>query len=164
MRSFCTIVVAAAALGCHGAPVEVDSTALYIRADVASTTLSASAPADSLRVTVSVTNPSSRDAFVTLGGPPYHSGTIPAAETQGIGFGVRVLRSDSAGSGGPTAWTWGQPTFTFGPRETRRYTFVFAVGADTAAQGSVLPGPGTYRIIASFGRREAAPLLIIVRR
>jgi hypothetical protein len=164
MRSFRTVIVAAATLGCHGAPVEVDAITLDTRVDVASATLSASAPADSLRVTVSVTNPSSRQAVVTLGGPPYHFGTIPAAETQGIGFGVRVLRSDSAGSGGPTAWTWGQPTFTFGPWETRRHTFVFAVGTDPAAQGAVLPGPGTYRIIASFGRREAAPLLITVRR
>ena len=142
---------------CSASPVSVDDSALQVRATVSPAVIAApAAPAgDSVRVLVSVTNPDARPVVVQLGGPPYRSGNIPAAETSGIGFGVRVLGADSARQGGPSEWTWGQPTVALGARATLRHTFFIRVGAQSGA-GLRVP-PGTYRVVASFGRQEAAP-------
>jgi hypothetical protein len=104
------------AAACNRSPVSVDASALQVRADVSPAVIAASASpgGDSVRVVVSVTNPDWGPVVVLLGGPPYKSGNIPAAQTSGIGFGVRVLGADSATRGGPSAWTWGQPTVALG--------------------------------------------------
>jgi hypothetical protein len=148
---------------CRHAPVGVDASALQVRADVTPTAIAASARPDAgqVQVVVSVTNPGRQAVTVQLGGPPYKSGNIPAAETEGIGFGVRVLPADSATRGAPSEWTWGQPTVTLGARATLRHTFVVSVGAEPA--GGLHVTPGTYRVVASFGRREAAPVTLHVR-
>lgn len=150
------------AAACRESSLTVDASALQIRADVSPTEIAASAsPADGrVQVVVSITNPRRQPVAVQLGGPPYKSGVIPAAETQGIGFGMRVLGADSTTSRGPTEWTWGQPTVNLGSRETLRHTFVLHVGGtDTSANRL---RPGTYRIVTSFGRQEAAPVVLHV--
>ncbi len=146
-------------LGCHRAPRQLPSTGLTVEAEVAPRVLSTRSLSDSLRVTVIVTNPTSTRVAVSLGGPPYRTGQIPAAETIGAGFGVRVLREDSGK--GPSGWTWGEPIITFGPRGSRRYTFTIPVVRDLNPRGLVLPGAGRYRV-ASFGRQEAAPVIVTV--
>jgi hypothetical protein len=93
---------------------------------------------------------------VQLGGPPYKSGNIPAAEAHGVGFGVRVLAADGGPDGGPSAWTWGQPAVTLGARQTVRHTVTLRAAADGA--GDLTVTPGRYRVVASFGKQEAAPL------
>jgi hypothetical protein len=111
---------------CHHTPVGVDASELQVRAKVTPTEIAASAHLEGgdVHVVVSVTNPRAQSVVVHLGGPPYKSGQIPAAETSGIGFGVRVLRVDGATPSGPSEWTWGQPDITIGPRKTVRHTFV----------------------------------------
>ena len=146
---------------CSRSPVSVDSSAVEVRAIVSPVVAAASESpdGDSVRVVVSVTNPQVRPVVVQLGGPPYKSGQIPAAETHGIGFGVRVLATDSVGRAqgrGPSQWTWGQPTMALGARATLRHTFVVRVAAQPVGDLSVTPG--WYRVIASFGRQEAAPV------
>ncbi len=147
-----------AVAACHPSPVEVDATALEVRA--ASTTaaiaVSASGGGDTVQVAVSVTNPRGRPVVVQLGGPPYRSGQIPAAETQGVGFGVRVVSADEGPPRGPSTWTWGQPTVRVGARETLRFTVTLRATSDGAGEMAV--APGRYRVIASFGKQEAAPL------
>lgn len=142
---------------CSPSPVSVDGSALVVRATVSPAVIVASAVplGDSVRVVVSVTNPDAHPVVVELGGPPYRSGNIPAAETSGIGFGVRVLGADSATQGGPSEWTWGQPTVALGARATVRHTFFIKVGAQS--KPGLRVAPGTYRVVASFGRQEAAP-------
>lgn len=155
------LAASALALGYRPSPVEVDASTLPVEAMVAPTPL-AIGSGDSLRITVSVTNPYAHGVVVALGGPPYITGQIPAAETTGAGFGARVVRTVGGPAEGPSEWTWGQPTVSLAPHETLRHTFVFGVGTD-GAQGPVLAGAGRYRVIASFGRREAAPLFVTVR-
>ncbi len=151
----------ALALGCSPSPLEVPSEALAVTARLESESLSI-ASGDSLRVTISVANPRERPVTVRLGGPPYKTGQIPAAETEGAGFGARVIALDRPERGGPSSWTWGQPTIVLRARDSLSHTFIFAA-VPSGASGSVLPGPGTYRVIASFGHREAAPLVVRVR-
>lgn len=143
---------------CHGTPLEVDSSALQVKVDVTPREIVASASPDGglVQVVVSVTNPRLQPVVVQLGGPPYKSGQIPAAETSGIGFGVRVMADDNTNGVGPSEWTFGQPTFTLGPRATERHTFVIQVRAQRTSGLSVTPG--SYHVIASFGRQEVAPI------
>ncbi|HWR51919.1 MAG TPA: hypothetical protein VN428_12475 [Bryobacteraceae bacterium] len=147
-------------VGCSASPLEVPSEALVVTARLEAESLSVAA-GDSLRVTISVANPRERPVTVRLGGPPYKTGQIPAAETEGAGFGARVIALDPD-RGGPSSWTWGQPAIVLGARATLSHTFVFAA-KPSGASGSVLPDPGTYRVIASFGHREAAPLVVRVQ-
>lgn len=143
---------------CHQTPVEVDASALVVRAAITTTEIAASARQgrDTAQVTVSVTNPRWQSVVVQLGGPPYKSGNISAAETHGIGFGVRVIAADSGPPRGPSTSTWGQPTITLGPRATLRHTVTLRATAD--GTGGMAVTPGRYRIVASFGKQEAAPL------
>ena len=147
---------------CHASPMAVEASALEVRATLSPARIAASGPSggDTAVVIVSVTNPKDRPVVIELGGPPYKSGQIPAAETEGIGFGVRVVSVDSGPPRGPSTWTWGQPRISFLARQT--LTFTVTVGA---AHGSPPPGsgmrgvtPGRYRVVASFGKQEAAPL------
>lgn len=151
-----SIVLLAAA--CRSTPLEVDSSALQVKVDVTPREIVASADPDGGRVevVVSVTNPRLLPVVVQLGGPPYKSGQIPAAETSGIGFGVRVLADDITNGIGPSEWTSGQPTFTLGPHATERHTFVIQVRAQRASALSITPG--LYHVVASFGRQEVAPI------
>jgi hypothetical protein len=164
-RIRCTTTAAYMALltACHSTPVGVEAGELVVRAEVTPTEIAASAvpQVGDVHVVVSVTNPRARAVVVHLGGPPYISGQIPAAETSGIGFGVRVLRVDDATLIGPSSWTWGQPDVTIGPRETARHTFVIQIASQRQSGLSVTPG--TYRVIGSFGREEAAPIELRVR-
>ena len=148
---------------CHQTPVGVDASELQVRAEVTPTDIAASANAEGGEVLVvaSVTNLRAQPVVVHLGGPPYKSGQIPTAETSGIGFGVRVLRVDGATPSGPNEWTWGQPDISIGPRETVRHTFVLRVASQRQSGLSITPG--TYRVVASFGREEAAPIELHVR-
>jgi hypothetical protein len=148
---------------CHPSPVEVDAATLDVRAAIARAEIAASArpSPDSVQVTVSVTNPRRRAVVVQLGGPPYRSGNIPAAETHGVGFGVRVVAADGGPPRGPSTWTWGQPAVTLGARQTLRHTVTIRAAADDAGEMTVTPG--RYRVIASFGKQEAAPLDLNVR-
>lgn len=145
---------------CRHAPVSIDAAALEVRADVTPTQIAASPAGGRVLVVVSVTNPRWQPVVVELGGPPYKSGNIPAAETRGIGFGVRVVPADSTTHDAPSEWTWGQPTLRLGARATERHTFLVQVGATTA--GGLHVTPGAYRVVASFGRQEAAPVALRV--
>ena len=139
-------------------PVSIDASALQVSAEVspAEIVASRSLDGDSVRVIVTITNPAAYPVVVELGGPPYKSGNISAAQTSGIGFGVRLLGADGATHGGPSEWTWGQPTMTLGPRATLRHTFIIKVGGKTSSGLNAIPG--NYRVLASFGRQEAAPV------
>jgi hypothetical protein len=160
-RIGCVVGIALLAGACHQTPVDVDASVLQIRAELTPTEIAASArPSGGVQVVVSITNPEWHAVSVQLGGPPYKSGNIPAAETYGIGFGVRVLGADSATRGGPSEWTWGQPTVTLGSRATVRHTFVIQVGTQRAGGLSVTPG--SYSVVTSFGRQEAAPIKLHV--
>ena len=157
-RAYTAASIALLAAACNQSPVSVDAGSLRLRAEVSPVVIAASAsPAgDSVQVVVSLTNPRWRPVVVQLGGPPYTSGNIPAAQTSGIGFGVRVLGADSATRGGPSEWMWGQPTVALGSRETLRHTFFIKVGTESAHGLSVRPG--TYHVVASFGWQEATPI------
>src|SRR5688572_27455994 len=78
---------------CGRGPTTVDASLLHIDAEVAPSTVSLLSASDSalIEVTVRVTNPQNRAIVVELGGPPYKSGQIPAAQTIGIGYGLRVV-------------------------------------------------------------------------
>ena len=145
--------------GCHPAAL-LDSTSLLVSAVVHPSI--GSAPRDSIvTVTVSVTNPENRQVVVHLGGPPYKTGVIPAAETNGAGFGMRVLAGDSAGPRGPTEWTWGQSDYTFGPRETLTHEFTLRLRASGPDDKPLKPG--RYSILASFGHKEAQIISLAVQ-
>ena len=85
---------------------------------------------------------------------------MPAAMTHGVGLGVRVVSVDSGPSRGPSQWTWGQQTMRLGARQTRQHTVTLGTTGSESKPGSGLMGitPGQYRVIASFGKQEAAPL------
>jgi hypothetical protein len=155
-----TIALALAA--CHQSPVSVDASKLEVRATITAPVITASAPQgrDTTQVTVSVTNPRWRPVVVQLGGPPYTSGNMPAAKTHGVGFGVRVVSVDSGPPRGPSQWSWGQPAIRLGARQTLHYTVTLGTTGTESKPGSGLMGitPGHYRVIASFGKQEAAPL------
>ncbi len=161
-RSLAPLGVVAALAACHRSPVDVESAALDVRAAVSATRIAASGPAggDTAQVTVRVTNPRRRPVVVRLGGPPYTGGQIPAAETEGIGFGVRLVSVDGGPPRGPSQWTWGQPTIRLGARQTLTYTVTIGAVRDPSPPGSGMRGvtPGQYRVVASFGKHEAAPL------
>lgn len=148
-------------VACRQTPVSVDASALQIRAAVTPAEVSATRPpAGGVELVISVTNPRVQPVAVQLGGPPYKTGVIPAAETEGVGFGMRVLGADSATSRGPTEWTWGQPVVNLGARETLRHTFLLSVASTDTSVNRLKPG--TYRIVTSFGRKEAAPIMLRV--
>jgi hypothetical protein len=154
------MVALALAVACHHPAALLDWTSLLVSAVVSPSVVSA--PRDSIvTVTVSVTNPENRQVVVHLGGPPYKTGVIPAAETNGAGFGMRVLAADPAGPRGPTEWTWGQPDYTFGPRETLTHEFTLRLRASGPSES--LLGPGRYSILASFGHKEAPIVSLVVQ-
>ena len=165
-RCFARLSAALAAglalVSCHSSPVAVEASALEVRAALSTSRIAASGRAggDTASVMVSVTNPQGRPVVIHLGGPPYKSGQIPAAETEGIGFGVRLVSVDSGPSRGPSQWTWGQPSISFGAWQTMTYTVTIGATNDTPPPGSGMRGvtPGWYRVVASFGKQEAAPL------
>jgi len=155
-------VIGLALAACHQSPVNVDASKLEVRATITAPVITASAPQgrDTTQVTVSVTNPRWRPVVVQLGGPPYTSGNMPAAMTHGVGFGVRVVSVDNGPSRGPSQWTWGQQTMRLGARQTLQHTVTLGTTGIASSSGSGLMGitPGRYRVIASFGKQEAAPL------
>ena len=89
-RCFARLSAALAAglalVSCHSSPVAVEASALEVRAALSTSRIAASGRAggDTASVMVSVTNPQGRPVVIHLGGPPYKSGQIPAAETEGI--------------------------------------------------------------------------------
>ena len=155
------IVVAFAA--CGSGPTTVDASALYVDAQVAPSAVSLLSSSDSalIEVTVRVTNLQNRAIVVELGGPPYKSGQIPAAQTVGIGYGLRVLADAGQVHGGPALWTWGRPTFHFGPLETQSRTFRLVARAAQSTGTDIVPG--RYRLVPSFGREEGMELALSVQ-
>jgi len=149
-----------ALLACSRSPVEVDASALRVRAAISTTQISASGPlgGDSAQVTVSVANPGWRPVRVELGGPPYTSGNIPASATHGMGFGVRVVSIGDDHPHGPSTWTWGQRTMTVGARATIQYTVTVRAVTAANARADMAVTPGQYQVFGSFGTQEAAPL------
>lgn len=161
VRSCALTGIVLVVMACRQTLVSVDASALQITAAITPSEVSATRPpAGGVELVISVTNQRAHPVAVQLGGPPYKTGVIPAAETQGAGFGMRVLGADSATRRGPTEWTWGQPVINLGPRETLRHTFFLAVASTDTSVNRLKPG--TYRIVPSFGRQEAAPLMLRV--
>lgn len=145
-------------IACSRSPVEVDASALRVRASISTAQISVSdtTGGDSTQVTVSVTNPAWRPVRVELGGPPYSSGNMPASATHGMGFGVRAV---SIGDGhGPSTWTWGQPTMMVGARATIQYAVTLRAVKASNTRATMGVPPGLYHVFGSFGTQEAVPL------
>ena len=131
-RPSAALAAGLALAACHSSPVAVEASALEVQATLSTTRIAATglAGGDIALVTVSVTNPQDRPVVIELGGPPYKSGQFPAAETEGIGFGLRLVSVNSGPPRGPSEWTWGQPRVSFGARQTLRYTVTIGAAND----------------------------------
>ena len=162
-HSWLSLALAGLMVSCADGPTSLRSTLLHVRAEAVPSVASLGEASDSvlIEVNVFVTNPLNQAVIVELGGPPYISGQIPASETNGIGFGLRVLASEGQVHGGPALWTWGKPVFAFPPRGTLSHTFRLTARAVNSSGIAILPG--RYRLVPSFGHQEGATLDLTVQ-
>ena len=130
---------------------------LAVSTDLRPTRVSVAQFRDGLDLTVRATNAGPQRIVVPLGGPAMTQGAT-AAESDGVGFGLRVARTD----GTPVAMRFLPPSDTIvalNAGATLRQQFHLDFGTE---KPGALP-PGNYEVIGSFGRAEAPPIRLRVR-
>jgi len=130
---------------------------LSVTTDLRPTRVSVRQFEDGLDLTVRATNAGPRRIVVPLGGPAMKTGAT-AGESEAVGFGLRVVRTDGA----PIAMRFLPPedtAVTLNAGATLRQQFHLDFGTGTPG---ALP-PGDYDVIGSFGRTEAPPVRLRVR-
>ncbi len=130
---------------------------LSVSTDLRPTRVSVDQFEDGLDLTVRATNAGPQRIVVPLGAPEMTRGST-AAESDGVGFGLRVTRAD----GTPVAMRFLPPSDTaiaLNAGATLRQQFHLDFG--TGKPGA-LP-PGDYDVTGSFGRVEAPPIRLRVR-
>ena len=130
---------------------------LSVTTDLRPTRVSVEQFGSGLDLTVRATNAGPQRIVVPLGSGVMTQGAT-AAESQGVGFGLRVMRAD----GTPVAMRFLPPSdtaVTLNAGATLRQQFHL----DFGTQKPVALPPGNYDVVGSLGRVEAPPIRLRVR-